>query len=216
VSADGFSVSIACATYGAPAWARLAEMRAIPSIERQGNYPIIPVHSDSLMNARNEALARVETEYVVFLDADDELAPGFIDAMAAGSADLRAPMVTYIQSGRPGLPHFPKVGGHWHDCTGECLPHGNWMVIGTCAKADVLRDVGGFRDFAWSEDWDLWYRCHLAGASIEGIPDALYRAWVRPDSRNRGQTEQHVKDSCFHGIKQACLQWAQDRKAGGA
>jgi glycosyltransferase involved in cell wall biosynthesis len=207
-----FSVSIVSATYGAPAWPRLAEMRAIPSAERQGGYPIVAVHADNLMNARNQALERVETEYVIYLDADDELSPGYVDAMAAGTADLRAPMVTYIARGVPAPARFPKVGGHWHECTGDCLPDGNWLIIGTCARTELLREVGGFRDWAWSEDWDLWYRCHLAGGTIEGIPDALYRAYVRPDSRNRGQSEQHVKDACFRGIQQACREWARERK----
>jgi hypothetical protein len=49
----------------------------------------------------------------------------------------------------------------------------------------MIRDVGGWRDFAWSEDWDVWLRCWLAGATVEAVPAAVYRAHVRPDSRNR-------------------------------
>jgi hypothetical protein len=46
-------------------------------------------------------------------------------------------------------------------------PDGNWLVIGCVARTDLLREVGGFRDFPVYEDWDLWLRCWLAGATFE-------------------------------------------------
>ena len=120
-----------------------------------------------------------------FLDADDELTAGYFDAMARASADLRAPAVRYIRDKISQRPRMPRVSGHAHDCTAECLIWGNWMVIGTVARTEQVRRVGGFRDFSWSEDWDLWLRCWRDGATVEAVPDAVYRAHVRPDSRNR-------------------------------
>jgi hypothetical protein len=49
----------------------------------------------------------------------------------------------------------------------------------------MLRDVGGWRDWPFYEDWDLFLRCWRAGASVEAIPEAVYIAHVRFDSRNR-------------------------------
>ena len=88
------------------------------------------------------------------------------------------------------------VAGHRHDCTAECLPEGNWLVVGSLVRAQMVRDVGGWRDFTWSEDWDLWLRCWLAGATVEAIPDAIYRAYVRPNSRNRAP--QHAERIAAH------------------
>ena len=59
------------------------------------------------------------------------------------------------------------------------------LVVGTAARAELLRSVGGWRDWPLYEDWDLWLRCYVAGATVETIPEAIYRAHVRPDSRNR-------------------------------
>lgn len=178
-------VTVAVATYGARRWPRLALERAIPSAKALG-VPVVHVHGATLHEARNEALSRVGTEWVCHLDADDELEPGFFDAIAQGSADLRAPAVRYVRPGRaPYRPTVPRVAGHRHDCHAGCLPEGNWLVVGTVARTGLLRDVGGWRDFDWSEDWDLWLRCHLAGATVEAVPQAIYRAHVRPDSRNR-------------------------------
>lgn len=177
-------VTVVVATFGTDDWAELAQHRAIPSAERQA--PTIHVHGETLAESRNRGLADVETEWVVHLDADDELTPGYIDRLAAGTADVRAPAVQYVKAGRARLPTVPRVWAHDHDCQATCLEHGNYIVIGAMARAQLLRDIGGWRGFDWSEDWDLWLRCHLAGASIETIPQAVYRAHVNPRSRNRG------------------------------
>jgi GT2 family glycosyltransferase len=138
-----------------------------------------------LAEARNEGLRQVQTEWTIFLDADDELAPGYVDAMATGTADLRAPSVRYIKGSRTQEPYVPKVAGHDHKCSGKCLKDGNWLVIGAAARTEVLRDVGGFREWDCYEDWDLWLRCWMAGATVEAVPSAEYIAHVRADSRNR-------------------------------
>lgn len=175
-------VTVLIGTYGDPGWKRFAE-RARESVPL--GVPVVHAHGASLHEARNLALACASTEWVVHLDADDELEPGYIDALLAGSADIRVPSVRYVRPDREHAPRVPRVFGHRHDCRPACLPDGNYIVVGALARADLLRRVGGWRDFAWSEDWDLWLRCHLAGASFETIPDAVYRAHVRDDSRNR-------------------------------
>lgn len=184
-------VTVVIATYGDPSWIDLAHERAWPSAAALG-VGVVHVHSDTLHEARNMGLDMVATDWVCHLDADDELEPGFFDAIDQGIADVRAPAVRYV---RPGWPapnaRMPRVAGHQHHCIPECLPQGNWLVVGSVARTDLLREVGGWRDFSWSEDWDLWLRCHLAGASIEAIPRAVYRAHVRPDSRNRAPDAAH-------------------------
>jgi hypothetical protein len=81
---------------------------------------------------------------------------------------------------------MPVVWGHTHACEAECLRHGNWLVIGTAVRADLLRSVGGWdSDIEWSEDWLAWARCWVAGGTVEAIPEAIYRAYVRRNSRNR-------------------------------
>lgn len=175
-------VTVCISTYGDPEWVRLAE-RAIASARSQA--PVIHRHGSTLANARNEALALVDTEWVVHLDADDELEPGYIEAMAAGSADLRAPAVRYVRGASSRLPYVPRVFGHEHDCDAACLPDGNWLVIGTAVRTELLRAAGGWREWDVYEDWDAFLRCWLAGGSVEAIPEAVYRAHVRPDSRNR-------------------------------
>lgn len=177
-------VTVVVGTYGSDCWKWLAAERAIPSAVALG-VPVVAVHGPTLHEARNEGLDRVRTEWVCHLDADDELEHGFFEAMGRGSADLRAPSVRYVVGRQRRVPLVPMVAGHRHMCEPGCLVEGNWLVVGTVARTQLLRDVGGWHDFEWSEDYDLWLRCYLAGASIEAVPSAIYRAHVRDDSRNR-------------------------------
>ena len=195
-------VTVAIATFGAEHWRELAHDRAIPSAVALGT-KYVHAHAGSLHEARNAALDMVGTEWVIHLDADDELEPGYVEAMAAGTADVRAPSVRYVSAPRqPVRPRMPMVAGHRHACTAECLQFGNWIVIGAAVRAELVRKVGGWRDFPWSEDWDLWLRCHLAGATFEAVPAAVYRAYVRRDSRNRAP-DQGAKLAAHRAIARA-------------
>ncbi|WP_211349485.1 glycosyltransferase [Micromonospora pisi] len=196
-------MTIAVGTYGNESWRQLAETRAIPSAQAFG-VPVVHVHADSLHSARNGALAQVATEWVVHLDADDELEPGYLDAMAAGTADLRAPAVRYVHGRRVGAPGLPRVAGHLHICHAGCLPHGNWLVVGTAVRTGLVRAVGGWWDEPLYEDWSLWLRCWAAGATVEAIPRAVYRAHVRRGSRNRAPSMVE-KNRVHHQIVKAVL-----------
>lgn len=193
-------VTVVVATYGDKEWSELADRRALPSAYAL-RVPTIAIHGDTLHGARNAGLEDVTTQYVCFLDADDALEGGYFDQIATSEADLRVPRVRYMR-GRRGTLMMPKVAGHTHDCTAECLAYGNWMVIGTVAPTELVKKVGGFRDFPWSEDWDLWVRCWHASATIEAVPSAVYRAHVRSDSRNRG-AGQATKNAAHRAIAHA-------------
>jgi glycosyltransferase involved in cell wall biosynthesis len=182
---DEFTVVVG--TCGDRYWPHLARRRAIPSAKVQAR--VVHVHATDVATARNEGLNQVTTEFVVFLDADDELEPGFIEAMAGGFADLRVPAIRQVIHGVQHDPFIPQVSGHDHECEADCLRDGNWMVIGTAARAELVRNVGGFKsEWPVYEDYDLWQRMWLAGATIERMPTAIYRAHVQRVSRNRSMS----------------------------
>jgi len=203
VAVEDFTICIS--TFGGNERVRLAHERAIPSAEAQG-VPVIHRHGTTLARARNEALALVDdTEFTVFLDADDELAPGYIAELARGSKDLRAPSVSYVRRGNPREPYVPKVAGHTHACTAACLTDGNWLVIGTAVRTALARQVGGFNEWPVYEDWCFFQRCWLAGGMVETLPRAVYLAHWRRDSRNRSP-EIADKDRVHHEIVAANLE----------
>lgn len=178
------AVTVAICTFGDEKWKRLAGERAVPSAVAE-NVPVVRVHGETLQKARNEALAQCETEWVIFLDADDELEAGYVDGMLSGAGDVRAPRVRRIKNGRiKALTYMPRVWNHAHECVGDCLPLGNWVTVGALARTDLLREVGGWGDEAIYEDWALWLRCWKAGADIQPCHAAVYRYWYTEGSRN--------------------------------
>lgn len=196
-------VTVVIASHGSRTWLDLGAQRAAASAFAQG-CPVIYVHGLTLHDARNAALEQVRTEFVVHLDADDELEAGYVEALSAGTCDLRAPAVRYVSGPRAAAPYVPKVAGHRHACTADCLRDGNWLVVGAMARTDLLREVGGWRDWPCYEDWDLFQRAWLAGATIEAIPAAVYRAHVSPGSRNRAPAME-LKNAVHHEIVAANL-----------
>jgi glycosyltransferase involved in cell wall biosynthesis len=120
--------------------------------------------------------AGVGQGWLCFVDADDFLEPGYLDAMAAADSNdadvLLAPAVRY------GPGSDPIVFRDRH------IRSMNPCVIGTLIHRDTFDLVGRFwQERAW-EDWSLFRRAWLAGARIVHVPDAVYRANSTPDGRN--------------------------------
>ena len=170
-------VTVVVGTYGGPEWHLLAQERALPSAAAQG-CQAIHSHGENLMDARNQGLAKVTTEWVIFLDADDELGDGYVTEMLAATGDIRAPRVSYVTRGNPESPRFPRTGGRRHQCTGACLESANWIVIGAMARTSLVRQAGGFGPEPIYEDYALWLRMWRAGATVTAVPGAVYRAHV--------------------------------------
>lgn len=180
------NVTVAIGTYGSDQWRHLAVTRAVPSAQQLG-VRVIHAHAPTLHEARNAALAQVDTEWVIHLDADDQLHEAYLAGMSQvdGDPDVRAPAVSYVDHGHASPPRLPRVAGHGHQCVADCLAYGNWLVIGSAVRAQVLREAGGWLDYPWSEDWATWVRCWQSGATFAPAPGAIYIAHVSRMSRNR-------------------------------
>lgn len=179
-------------------WADLANDRALPSVYAQ-TVPAVSVHlchADTLHEARNYGAQEARGEGLVFLDADDELDPGYLAAMQqavvryAGHAGHRTWLI------RPATLGIRADGVE--DATPVVLSEQplidrNFMVIGTLVSRGLFQQVGGFRDWSYGEDWELWLRCRKAGAGYAVAPEAIYRVHVSEGSRNNQDRDQVVK-----------------------
>jgi len=162
-------VSIVVATFGDNSWINIADNFALASAKGHfWNTPIVRVHGGStLAEARNAAADLVRTEWICFLDADDELYPGYFDEMEKATGDLRVPRLFF--DGEQG----------WHepfDLTQRDMDFGNPCPIGTLIRTSMFEDVGGFWEEPAYEDWSLFRRAWLLGATIEHT-DAKYYAY---------------------------------------
>ena len=168
-------LTICVATAGGEWWRNLAKTRAIPSAKAQG-VPVVTAHYRKVPDARNAAARKVETEWMMLLDADDELAPGYVDAIAKAEGDLRVGALTYVHP--DGTRQPVELSGRDMEGTNRCH-------IGTAIRTEMFWDCGGFPGFIRWDDWALFLRAYRRGATIEHVPDAEYLAHVRPDSMMR-------------------------------
>lgn len=190
------NIAIIIATYGDREWRELALTRAAPSTKGQGQVEVLIGHetNGTVSTSRNGLAERAMGEWLCFLDADDELAPGFISAMRRaieqgcgdgeahpspdGTPPLFTPAVSYVRKGRAAPPKFNDRGFD--------LSVDNWLVVGTLVHRDLFMQVGGFSDYPHGfEDWSLWAKCWKAGAEIVKVKQAVYRAHVNPRSEHR-------------------------------
>jgi glycosyltransferase involved in cell wall biosynthesis len=183
--------AIIIATYGLPLWEKLAVKRALPTAATQDPDELIVYHDPDgdAASARNGAAEHATADYLVFLDADDELAPGYLQAMRRAidgqkGERLLLPAASYVSSGRTQTPMF------WPEIP---IEDGNPLVIGTGLSRQLFLEVGGFDsrpEFGCYEDYHFWGKCTLAGAKIMRVEDAVYRVHIDPCSRRRAASDQ--------------------------
>lgn len=173
------TVGVCIATFGDwEKWGAIGK-RAVASIQKQTRPPDRwewP-HGITLAETRNFGAKCLNTDWIIFLDADDELDPNYIEAMLAGSGDIRR----------------PSTLGIYEDGSEEESPSmiprkdiriANYIVIGAMCRREQFMSVGGFKEYPMLEDFDLWRRMVANGAEVVEVPEAVYRIGVHPNSRN--------------------------------
>jgi len=184
-------LSILIATYGSEDWEKLARRRALRSVINFTCEEILVGHdpNGTIASARNELAAKAKGDWLCFLDADDELAPGFVEAIErasereGGGSLLLTPAVQQIRRGKSRRAFF------FPECSFET---GNWLIIGTVVPAALHRKIGGFREHPHGlEDWNYWARCVRAGARIVKVPKAIYVAHYNEESKHHVLQRDH-------------------------
>jgi hypothetical protein len=177
---DLSGVTVIIGTYGTKLWFDKGAPAA-ESARAAGFDQVVRYHGGcSPSDARNSAAFAVDHPcWLLFVDADDQLDPGFgavLDDMHQADAyELLVPKITYAD--RNGG-HSEPV--HYRDRNIQVM---NPCPIGTLIRVELFRRVGGFwNEPAW-EDWSLFRRAWLVGAQLNFI-DAVYHAGYSPRGRN--------------------------------
>lgn len=185
-------ITVVIASHGDDSWQQFARSRAFPSAQASGADEILVHHERHHTRAqvRNALTEDAAGDYIVTLDADDELSPGYCNHIRdLEPADaLVVPKVQFVRGHRTGHPHFLPTRDIRVD---------NWMVVGTAFPRDRFLAVGGWRTLLGTgtlneaDDWDLWARLTNAGCGIAYCEGAVYRAFVdRPSAHRRAGVRQ--------------------------
>jgi glycosyltransferase involved in cell wall biosynthesis len=152
--------------------------RALRSVARQTHGPAMTVVEIDLEKSgaaatRQRGLDRVETEFVAFLDDDDELFPRHLELLAAEQARTGADVVYPWFEVVGGTDPFPEMYGKPFDL--DRLRTGQYIPITVLARTEAVRAAGGFREqmneLGWTqEDWVLWLTMADQGRSFVHLP----------------------------------------------
>ena len=153
---------------------------------QDGRIRLLHQPTKGVSHARNLGLRAAQSDWVLFLDADDTLLPNALrDLTQAAQAQ----------------PRLTAVHGAWEriDPNGEAVAVNRWPLTGdlfpffafTCVFAihsclvrrKALLDAGGFpTDLTTCEDWDLWQRVSRAGARFGYVDSLVARYHMRKGS----------------------------------
>lgn len=127
--------------------------------------------------ARAAGFAEAAGEFLVFLDSDDALEPGMIQACRWAvarrpDADLLVGNAWLEGVRAPRMPVDQAVVATWPSCLDD-NPYGHTVAV--VPRADAVREVGGLAvdDLPTCEDFDLWARMLRCGMVVVPVADRL-------------------------------------------
>jgi GT2 family glycosyltransferase len=154
--------------------ARIPQLRVVDASDRTGRH-----------HACNVGVAATAGPLIVFVDADDVVAPDYLRAM---SEALHQNPVVAARLDHAALDEawMAGVGSSVQSESLQSgfgfLPYGAGCSLGF--RREAFESVGGFREGAtYCEDVDLCWRVQLAGGEITFVPDAVVRYRSRPTLR---------------------------------
>ena len=136
--------------------------------------------------ARNVGARSASGEAFLFLDADDEIAPGYLPAMADALA--YHDFVAAYRDSESLNTGWVRMSRHTHPYEGfrtffNFLPHAGGTRIGV--RRSIFESVGGFdQNLLRGEDVDFCWRVQLVGTPLRLAPEAIARVRY-PDSFGR-------------------------------
>ncbi len=153
--------------------------------------PVIFTENQGVAVARNRGLELAEGEYVLFLDADDLIAPGYMAAAVAALDADPSLNVVYGRAERFGaetswdLPAFSM----------ETMLASNCLYI-SCffRRSQAVAFDTAFR--SGYEDWDFWLSLleQFDEPGVLQLPQLSFRYRTRRGSRNTGVTDEALKE----------------------
>ncbi len=155
-----------------------------------GRYPTIRVRRSARAQGpaatRNEAVRLVDTEWLIYLDADDWLDARFVERGEAwidryGPVDVLTTDMVVVREGERPFRRRARPPRTWRD-----LARRNGIVQTSFIRRDMVTALGGYDPQLEFEDWDFWIRAMKAGYRIARLPGPhLYR---REHGLNRSKT----------------------------
>ncbi len=147
--------------------------------------------------ARNGAIAQAESEFVMILDADNELYPRCVERLVSGIDGTDFAFAYCI------LERFGEESGlmgtlGWDP---DLLRSENYIDAMALIRRDLWESLGGYTPMSingW-EDFDFWCKCAESGFRGQMVPEILARYRVHGSSMLRTETDKAGNNEGLRG-----------------
>jgi glycosyltransferase involved in cell wall biosynthesis len=144
-----------------------------------------------LAAARNTGALLAQASYLVFLDADDLLAPDYLRLMLQEATESPDAALVHCAGsrltpdGRVGTPEVPPTSEYFR----HLVAYNPFFVHSCMLKRSVFATFGGFDETLPAvEEWDLWQRLARAKLPFAAVDQSLTIYRMRPESMVRDHT----------------------------
>jgi glycosyltransferase involved in cell wall biosynthesis len=171
---------------------------------RDARIKILTLPHGGIIPALNQGMAACEAPYVARMDADDRAHPSRLERQVDFLDEH--PGVAVLSSLVEGFPQSDVREGFriyidWlnglvthADITREIFVESPMAHPSVTFRKRWVEDLGGYMDFGWPEDYDLWLRLYLAGAKFAKIPEILLYWREHPQRLTRTDSRYSVKN----------------------
>lgn len=160
--------------------------------------------------ARNNGIATTDCEYVICLDADDQLAPDYIRVCRAALKADRALGIAYTglgllgEDGKVTASQFPPAFD-WDHQSSPGNPPRTCVPTAAMFRRSLWQRAGGYRQvFAPGEDAEFYTRGLSIGYTARRVADEPY-IWYRNHPQGASKTRKYFDYSGYHP-------WMRDRQ----
>jgi hypothetical protein len=160
--------------------------RAAAFAAKDPRFHLIRQTNGGVSAARNTGITAARADWLVFLDADDWIAPDHLERLTRERHIQPQPDLIHCDSARvmpDGRQRRPDLGPRHADPFATAARHCPFTIHACLVRKATVVEAGSFdTGLVACEDWDLWQRIARTGARFRAVPAVLAFYRQRPGS----------------------------------